>query len=130
MWIDKEKNSSYNFKAPSIGADEGKKVEVMFPTVEKVSPTLSSNAATVEVNRDTTIVDLGTLSAAATLTLTPTDNLGTGAKVVVKSTSDGTARNVTVKQDTDTTVGTIAGTASTTVVKMIVWDGSAWILVG
>ena len=129
MWIDKEKNSSYNFKAPKIAADEGKKVEVMFPTVEKVSPTLSSNAATVEVNRDMTVVDLGSLSAAATLTLTPTDNLGIGAKVVVKATSDGTARNVTLKKDASTTIGTISGTANTTVSKMVIWDGSAWVLI-
>lgn len=128
MWINKKNNASYNFKAPEIEGDAGKKTEVMFPTVEKTSPTLSSNAATVKVERDTTIVDLGSLSAAATLTLTPGDNLGAGAKVVVKSTSDGTARNVTVKKDASTTVGTIAGTASTTVAKIVVWDGSAWIL--
>lgn len=128
MWINKENNASYNFKAPTIEEDADKKTEILFPTVEKATPTLSDNAATVKVERDTTIVDLGSLSAAATLTLTPGDNLGVGAKVVVKSTSDTTARNVTVKKDATTTVGIITGTASATVAKIVVWDGSAWIL--
>ncbi len=128
MWINKNNDASYNFKAPEITEDASKKVEVIFPTAEKVSPTLSSNATTVQVERETTIVDLGTLSAAATLTLTAGANLGVGAKVVVKSTSDSSARNVTVKKDASTTVGTISGTASTTVAKIVVWDGSSWIL--
>lgn len=130
MFVSKETNASYNFKAPAIEKDTDKKVEVVFPTSEFVSPTLSSNAAEVKVERDTTIIDLGTLSAAATLTITPGNDLNIGAKVVVKATSDGTARNVTVKKDADTTVDTISGTASTTKAKQYMWTGTAWITIG
>ena len=128
-YIRKETNASYNFVAPNIEKDADKKVEVVFPTAELVEPTLSSNAAEVKVERDTTIVDLGTLEAAATLTLTPGNSLNIGAKVVVKAASDGTARAVTVKQDASTTVDTISGTASTTKAKQYMWDGSAWIAI-
>lgn len=129
MFFRKETNASYNFVAPNIEKDADKKVEVVFPTAELVEPTLSSNAAEVKVERDTTVIDLGTLSAAATLTLTPGDSLNVGAKVIVKATSDGTARNVTVKQDADTTVDTISGTASTTKARQYVWTGTAWIAI-
>ena len=130
MYVNKETNASYNFVAPKIEKDADKKVEMVFPTSEFVEPTLSSNAAEVKVERDTTVIDLGTLSAASTLTLTPGDSLNVGAKVIVKATSDGTARNVTVKQDADTTVDTISGTASTTKAKQYVWTGTAWIVIG
>lgn len=129
MYIEKETNASYNFVAPKIEKDAGKKVEVHFPTSEFVEPTLSSNAATVKAERMITIIDLGTLSAAATLTLAPGESLNIGAKVVVKAASDGTARALTVKQDADTTVATISGTASTAKVKQFVWTGITWIMI-
>ena len=129
MFFRKETNASYNFVAPNIEKDADKKVEVVFPTAELVEPTLSSNAAEVKVERDTTIVDLGTLEAATNLTLTPGDSLNIGAKVVVKAASDGTARAVTVKQDAATTVDTISGTANTTTAKQYMWTGSAWIAI-
>lgn len=128
-YIRKETNASYNFVAPNIEKDADKKMEVVFPTAELVEPTLSSNAAEVKVERDTTIVDLGTLEAAANLTLTPGDSLNIGAKVVVKAASDGTARAVTVKRDASTTVDTISGTANTTKAKQYMWTGSAWIAI-
>ena len=129
MFFRKETNASYSFVAPNIEKDADKKVEVVFPTAELVEPTLNSNAAEVKVERDTTIVDLGTLEAAANLTLTPGDSLNIGAKVVVKAASDGTASDVTVKQDADTTVDTISGTANTTKAKQYMWTGSAWIAI-
>ena len=129
MFFRKETNASYNFVAPNIEKDADKKVEVVFPTAELVEPTLSSNAAEVKVERDPTICDLGTLDAAANLTLTPGDSLNSGAKVVVKAASDGTARAVTVKQDAATTVDTISGTANTTKAKQYMWTGSAWIAI-
>ena len=129
MYFRKETNASYNFVAPNIEKDADKKVEVVFPTAEFVEPTLSSNAAKVKVERDTTIVDLGTLEAAATLTLTPGASLNIGAKVVVKAASDGTARAVTVKRDAATTVDTISGTANTTKAKQYMWTGSTWIAI-
>ena len=129
MYYRKESNASYNFVAPNIEKDADQKVEVVFPTSELVEPTLSSNAATVKVERSTTIIDLGTLSAAATITLEPGNDLAVGSIVVVKSTSDSTARAVTVKKGDDT-VASISGVQSATVVKQLMWTGSTWVLIG
>ena len=54
--INTENNASYNFVAPSIPEDADKKTEVMFPTAEVVSPTISSNKADAPVRRQKTIV--------------------------------------------------------------------------
>ena len=120
--INTENNASYNFKAPSIDDDADKKVELVFPTVEVVTPTISSNKADVPVRRQKTIVKLGTRSAATTLTLIPEPaNLNMGAMVAVNWTSDSTARDITVKVGT-ATVATLSGTASTKVTKQLMWD--------
>lgn len=127
--INTENNASYNFMAPSIDDDADKKVEVVFPTAEAIEPAISSNKAEAPVRRQTTVVKLGTLSAAATLTLAPEPaNLNVGAEVIVNWTSDATARNVTVKVGEDT-VATLAGTASTNVSKRLVWDGESFLAV-
>lgn len=127
--INTENNASYNFVAPSIPEDADKKTEVMFPTAEVVSPTISSNKADAPVRRQKTIVKLGTLSAATTLTLIPEPaNLNVGAMVAVNWTSDGTARAITVKVGTDT-VATLSGTASTMVTKQLMWDGESFLAV-
>ncbi len=127
--INTENNASYNFVAPSIPEDADKKTEVMFPTAEVVSPTISSNKADAPVRRQKTIVKLGTLSAATTLNLAPEPaNLNVGAMVAVNWTSDGTARAVTVKVGADT-VATLSGTASTKVTKQLMWDGESFLAV-
>lgn len=127
--INTENNASYNFEAPSIPEDADKKTEVMFPTAEVVSPTISSNKADAPVRRQKTIVKLGTLSAATTLTLIPEPaNLNVGAMVAVNWTSDGTARAITVKVGADT-VATLSGTASTNVTKQLMWDGESFLAV-
>ncbi len=132
MYLNKETNASYNFVAPNISEDENKKVEEVFPTSEKKDVTLSSNAAEVTVKRTITIIDLGSdnLAAAATLTLKPDSNLPIGAKVYVKWKNGGTKYDVTIKQDSNTTVGTGVGVASTTVTKEVIWTGSSWLIVG
>ena len=127
--INTENNASYNFVAPSIEEDADKKVEQVFPTAEVVTPTISSNKADVPVRRQKTIVKLGTLSAATTVTLIPEPaNLNVGAMVAVNWTSDGTARAITVKVGNDT-VATLSGTASTEVTKQLMWDGEGFLAV-
>ena len=127
--INKENNASYNFKAPSIAEDADKKIEPVFPTSEVVSPTITSNAASAPVRREKTIVKLGTVSAATTLTLVPEqENLNIGAVVAVNWTSDSTARAITVKVGEDT-VATLSGTASTKVTKQLMWDGEGFLAV-
>ena len=127
--INTENNASYNYVAPSIPEDADKKVEVVFPTAEAVEPEISSNKAEVPVRREKTIVKLGSLSAATTLTLVPEPaNLNVGAVVAVNWKSDSTARDITVKVGDDT-VATLAGTASTTVTKQLLWDGEGFIAI-
>lgn len=126
--INKENNASYGMVAPDIEDDADKKTEMVFPTAEAVSVTLTANAASVAVRRETTIVKLGTLAAAATVTLVPEPkNLNIGSKVMVNWTSDSTGRNVSVKVGNDT-IATLTGTASTTVTKQLVWDGNTFIV--
>ena len=126
--INKENNASYGMVAPYIEDDADKKTEMVFPTAEAVSVTLTANAASVAVRRETTIVKLGTLAAAATVTLVPEPkNLNIGSKVMVNWTSDSTGRNVSVKVGNDT-IATLTGTASTTVTKQLVWDGNTFIV--
>lgn len=125
--INSKNGAAYHMEAPEIDSDQGKAVKVKFPTSEAVSPTVTSNAASVAINREKTIVKLGTRSAAATLTLVPeADNLNVGAIVAVNWTSDGTARSITVKVGEDT-VATLSGTASTNVTKQLMWDGEGFL---
>lgn len=125
--INSKKGAAYHMEAPEIDADQGRTMKTIFPTSEAVSPMVTSNAATVPVNRQNTIVKLGTRTAAATLTLEPeAANLNVGAIVAVNWTSDGTARNITVKVE-NVTVATLAGTASTNVTKQLMWDGEGFL---
>lgn len=130
--INTENNASYNFVAPSIPEDADKKVEVVFPTSEAVEPTASSNVSEAAVRREKTIVKLGSVSANQTLVLKPeAANLNVGAVVAVNWTSDSTARNVAVKVGASTadTIATLAGTASTTVTKQLLWDGEGFLAI-
>lgn len=127
--INTENNASYNLVAPSIPEDAGKKVEVVFPTAEAVEPEIISDKADVPVRREKTIVKCGDLTAGLALTLVPEPaNLNVGAVVAVNWTSDSTARDITVKVGDDT-VATLAGTASTTVTKQLLWDGEGFLAI-
>lgn len=127
MYINKDNNSSYGFEAPDIPGDTSKKVSVKFPTSEKVTPAITSNKASVDINRQETIIDLGSVTAAQELTLVPAAaNLNVGARVIVSWTSDTTARAVTVKVGSDT-VATLSGVQSAKANKQLVWDGSSFL---
>lgn len=128
MFINKKNGASYGFVAPEIEADNGKKIEVQFPTFGILTPTISSNKAEVKVERTTTVVDLGStaLAAATTVVATPGDNLPAGARLMVKWANGGTKYDVTLKKDADTTCATLTGIASTTVCYELVWTGTAW----
>lgn len=128
--INIENNASYNFVAPSIEDDADKTVEMVFPTAEAVEPEASSNVSEVAVRREKTIVKLGSVSADQTLVLKPeASNLNVGAVVVVNWTSDSTARDVAVKVGSSSadTIATLAGTASASVSKQLVWDGASFL---
>jgi hypothetical protein len=128
MYINKNNGASYGFVAPEIEADTDKDTKVVFPTFETQTPTLSSNAATVDVVRTTTVVDLGStaLAAAATLTAKADSNLPAGSRLMVKWANGGTKYDVTLKLNASTTCATLTGVASTTVCYELVWTGTAW----
>lgn len=123
-WLHKTQNSSYNFKAPSISADADTKVEVVFPTKE--SQTLTPAATMpVTIKRQFTVIDMGTLAAAATLNATIGSDVEAGAKVLIKALSDGTARDVTF--GTGFNAPNMSGTISTKKAITMVYDGTAFI---
>lgn len=126
-WTRRDGRASYNFIAPDIEEDEGKSIEVVFPTTDKKDVTLVSNAAEVNIRRNLTLLSLGSLTAAATLTLKADAGLTAGSRVVVTWESDDTARNITIKTDASTTACTLAGTISTKVTKEMIWNGATFL---
>jgi hypothetical protein len=124
MYLNMTQNSSYNFKAPSIAADADKKIEVVFPTQEALAPAVAAVTA-VEINRQTTVIDLGELAANVTLNATIGTDVERGAIVTVKAKSDGTARSVTFGDGF--TAPAVAGTISKTKVVSFIYDGASFL---
>lgn len=120
-YLNMNQNSSYNFKAPNIAADADQKIEVIFPTQEALSPSVAAETA-VTINRQTTVIDLGELSANITLNATIGSDVERGAIVAVKAKSDGTARSLTF--GTGFTAPAVAGTISKTKVVSFIYDGA------
>jgi archaellin len=129
MYTNNANGASYNFVAPNVPGDAGQVVKRQFPTFEKKTVTLSSNAGSVTIERTKTLVDISASNLAAATTLTATaKDIDEGSVVYVKFKCGGTAYNVTVKKDSDDTGVVLAGTASTTSCKSVMWDGSAWVV--
>lgn len=130
MYNNHSNGASYGFKAPNIAGDAGKDTQVMFPTFELLKPTLSSNAAAVDVVRTTTAVDLGStaLAAAATLTAKPASDLPAGSRLMVKWVNGATKYDVTVKKDSYDSGVALTGVQSVGVCYELVWLDSKWVL--
>lgn len=130
MYNNHSNGASYGFKAPNIPGDAGKDTEVMFPTFELLKPTLSSNAAKVDVVRTHTAVDLGSdaLAAAATLTAAPAEDLPNGSRLMVKWLNGSTKYDVTVKKDSADSGIALTGVQSVGVCYELVWLDSKWVL--
>lgn len=126
--INSKTGASYHMEAPEISDDAGKSIKTVFPVHEAVDAVISSNKSDVNVRRQTTIVKCGTLNAGLELNLKPdVKNLNIGAIVVICWTSDGTGRDVTVKNDGNA-LSSFSGTASKKVVKKLMWDGEGFIV--
>ncbi len=124
--INMNNNASYNFKAPNITEDSDKKVEVVFPTVEKQEPTFSATQA-VTIKRQKTILDLGKLTGASTVNLTIGDDVELGAELTVVAKSDTTARDVTM--GTGFLGGGITGVISKTFAQHFVYNGVKFVAI-
>ena len=118
--INLNNNASYNFVAPLIEADSDQKVEVVFPTSEKQ---VLAGDVTIDalVERSTTIIDLGELTAAGTLDLTIGSDVPVGAILTVKAQSDATARDLTF--GTGMIGPVMAGVISKTKTALFIFDG-------
>ena len=117
--INKETNASYNFVAPSIAEDAGKKIEPVFPTSELVSG--EQGRRTITVKRQMTIVELGIIHSDAEVSLTADPkNLNIGAMAVVTFNTDGehavAINGYEVKRMSDTTTAI-----------MFVWTGETFV---
>jgi len=123
-WINKVLNSFYGFRAPSIDADADTKVEVVFPTMETQSPTVTATTA-VTIKRAKTAINLGELADNVTLNATVSSDIQVGDTVMVKASSGGTAKTVTF--GTGFTSPTMAGTQNKSKAMTFMYDGSTFV---
>lgn len=122
-WLNLLVNASYNFKAPNITRDSDKKVEMVFPTSEKLSPAFAATQAVI-IERQTTILDLGELTGASTVDLTIGADVELGARLAIVAKSDATARDITC--GTGFLGGAIAGVISKTKMQEYIYNGTAF----
>lgn len=97
-----------------------------FGAADSQSPTFAATLTATISNRKT-ILDLGTMSAACALTITPVSDLAVGAELHIKAKSDGTARDITL---TGALPATMSGTISKTKMQTFVYDGTSFKAVG
>lgn len=102
------------------------KVKFPFGPADVITMTDAATIA-LEITNTKTIASVS-LSQAATINVTPEDDLPIGSELHLKVTSDGTARDVTL--GTNITGPTLAGTISKTKVQTFVYDGSAFLAAG
>lgn len=94
--INSNTGATYAMKAPDIAADGGKKVELLFPTAEVVRPKIENGAASVDIVREHTVVDLGNLAGDVALTLAVVGPHNPGAAVTLVFEPQGAQSTVTV----------------------------------
>lgn len=123
-WIDKLTGKSVNFIAPEgLSANQ----EVLFPCADVQSVAYASEV-TLEVTQMLTIVTVAQMTGALTLKASVDSQVSKGARLLVKLTSDATARTVTLSDGFTGT--TIAGVISKTKYADFVYDGSKFIHIG
>lgn len=152
--INTKNNASYNLVAPSIPEDAGKKVELIFPTVETVNLEPDDNGVCqLTVNRQTTIVKFGVLEEGVELDVSVAQkeykespdandasnvqemiinpqktNLNIGANVIVAWTSGENASDIAIFMDGER-ICVLPGEAQTASVKQLIWDGEGFLAI-
>ena len=129
--INTENNASYDFVAPSIADDSGKKSKTVFPTAETVHPVADERqACIVPLRRQATVVNLGEVTEGVFLVLVPEPaNLNMGAIVAVEFGGAGEVA-VTCCADPDNLnpetdiVCAAQGDGGRTTAVVLVWDGT------
>ena len=100
---------------------------VSFPVLSACKFTTGlADAATVAVTitHDYEIIELDQMAQAVTLNLTIDPTIKVGAIIKLKTSSDGTGRDITLGTGTDTT--TVSGTANKTKWVELVYNGTAY----
>jgi hypothetical protein len=125
MFINKKNGASYGFVAPEIEADNGKKIEVQFPTFEVVNVQTVQGAdsvfeALVNVERTETLLDLGEFadSSGVRLTVNNPKALQRGSRLLVKFKGDGVEVAVNGKSP--------FVSEGLVMCYEMVWDGDDW----
>jgi hypothetical protein len=120
MFLHKDTDASYNFKAPKVTADAEKKIEVLFPSVETQTPAYAATIAVAVVQMHTNVAIA--LTGNATINTTVDGEVTTNAEMILKLTADGTDRVVTL--GTGMSGSTINVPANSTVYALLKYDGT------
>lgn len=102
-------------------------VSAITSNLDQQSKTFASTIAAT-INRPDTFITLATLSGDATVNLTVDAVVLPGARLFIKSTSDGTARTLTF--GTGFTAKALAGTISKSNVSSFIYDGTNFVNTG
>lgn len=125
-WIkknDDDSSNSFNFVAPEGAAEQVN--EVLFPFAEIQEPVYAASV-TVEVKQMETFVDPAELTGDLAMVLTIDAQVTKGAKLYVKLTADATNRTFAPGDGFDAATPDVTVTATTTVFKTYVYDGTAF----
>jgi hypothetical protein len=125
MYINKNDNSSFNFRAP-LGMPDSSINEVLFP-VPDIRADVDTSAA-VDIKQMVTHLDLGELAANAELDLNISNQVTAGAILHIKVKSDGTARDVVFGDGV--TSPDLEGVISKTKVQGFLYNGTVFLPMG
>jgi hypothetical protein len=124
MWVNQKENKSVNFVAPD-GLENDQ--NVLFPAADTQSPDAAATLA-LTIKQQVSIVNVGAMAADMTVNLTVDAQVTAGAILILKLTSDTTARAVT--PGTGFTAPVVAGVISKTKYATYIYTGSTFVPVG
>lgn len=122
--VNKTNDASYEFVAPNIAEDAGKKVPMVFPTAECID----KPGKFLTLRRQLTIVDFGADIGVVTINADKA-NLNIGATLIMRHYNKNDEEQSCKIRFGDDEIGFVVdpGTES---VKMLVWNGTRLLLVG
>lgn len=122
--VNKTNDASYEFVAPNIAKDAGKKVPMVFPTAECID----KPGEFLTLRRQLTIVDFGTDLRPVNINADEA-NLNIGATLIMRHHNKNADAESCRIRFGDDEIGFVVdpGTES---VKMLVWNGTRLLLVG
>ena len=122
--VNKTNDASYEFVAPNIAEDAGKKVPMVFPTAERIDKAVHR----LTLRRQLTIVDFGSEIGVVIINADEA-NLNIGATLIMRHYNKIDEEQSCKIHFGDDEIGFVVdpGTES---VKMLVWNGTRLLLVG